>query len=214
MAAVMMAGVVTPGSVVYNLIVSTPARQLFTEPEYLALERASETKHEFHDGEIVAMAGARPPHNALSANAIVALTALGRPRGCVVFTSDQRVRVPARRFYTYPDVSVAYGERRYAGDDPPSLLNPVLIVEVTSDSTEDSDRSRKFLAYQSIESLREYLVVSHLDRRVDHFQKLDSGQWLLTGYVGEGAEIRIAALEGSIRLAEIYAGVDLAEGAR
>ena len=103
---------------------------------------------EFIDGAIVAMAGARPPHNMIAANVTAALVVLTRGRGCVTMTSDQRVHVPATHLYAYPDVSVTYGKRRYSDDDPPSLLNPTVLVEVTSDSTEDFDRGTKFIHYQ------------------------------------------------------------------
>ena len=94
----------------------------FTPVEYLALERASDRKHELVDGAIVARAGARPPHNMLAANVTVALGLLSRERGCAVLTSDQRVHVPATGLYAYPDVTVACGERRYDDGEPPSLL--------------------------------------------------------------------------------------------
>ncbi len=184
----------------------------FTEAEYLALESVSETKHEFADGVITAMAGATPVHNVLSSRVIVALSALCHGRDCIVLTSDQRVHVPATGLYAYPDVSVACGERRYKNDKPPSLLNPILLVEVTSDMTEDYDSGRKFRRYQAIESLREYIVVSHREQRIDHHRRVDSGQWLVTAHQNEDALIEIAALGGSIRLHDVYAGVDLSEG--
>ncbi len=184
----------------------------FTEAEYLALERASETKHQLIDGAIVAMAGARPPHNALASNAASALVILTRGRGCLTFSSDQRVRVPATKLYTYPDVTLACGERRYDEADPPSLLNPTLIVEVTSDTTEDFDRGRKFLHYQSIAELRDYLIVSHRERRIDHFRREGDGQWRLATHTRGDARVALAEHGGSIALTDIYDGIDLDEG--
>ena len=122
-------------------------RTSFTATDYLAMEGASDRKHEFVHGAIVAMAGARPAHNALASNVSPSLVILTRSRGCLTFHSDQRVHVPATKLYAYPDVTLACGERRYDDADPPSLLNPTLLVEVTSDSTEDFDRGRKFLHY-------------------------------------------------------------------
>jgi Uma2 family endonuclease len=192
---------------------STALATRFTEEEYLALERASEHKHEFIDGLIVAMAGARPPHNALAANVSATLVSLTRDRGCLTLSSDQRVHVPATRLFTYPDVTVACGERRYDGADPPSLLNPTIIVEVTSDTTEDYDRGKKFLHYQSIAELRDYLIVSHRERRIDHFHREGDGQWRLTTHTTVESRIELPDLERSFRLGDVYAGVDLAEGA-
>lgn len=193
---------------------SSPAPTRFTEAEYLALERASDQKHEYIDGAIVAMAGARPPHNILAANVTASLVALARPRGCVVMTSDQRVHVPATRMYTYPDATVACRERRYGDDEPPSLLNPTVLVEVTSESTEDFDRGTKFLHYQTIPELLEYMIVSHRERRIDHFRREGDGQWHLATYAGDAAEVALPALEGTLSLADVYAGVEFEEGGR
>jgi Uma2 family endonuclease len=190
---------------------SSSAPAGFTEAEYLALERASERKHEFVGGAIVAMAGARPPHNILAANITSALVNLGRNAGCVAMTSDQRVHVPATGLYAYPDVTVACGERSYDANDPPSLLNPTLLVEVTSESTEDYDRGSKFLHYQAIASLEEYVIVSHRERRVDHFKRLPAGQWLATTY-SAGGMMQLAALGGAIGVDDIYSGVSFDEG--
>jgi len=191
--------------------VSSPAPVPFTEAEYLALERASDRKHEFVGGSIVAMAGARPPHNVLAANMTAALVALTRPHGFVTMTSDQRVHVPATGLYAYPDVTVACGERKYDGNEPPSLLNPSLLVEITSASTEDYDRGTKVLHYQAIASLEEYLIVSHREQRVDHYRRLQSGQWLTTTRTGASA-VELPVLAGSFDVVDLYAGVVFDEG--
>ncbi len=188
------------------------SRTSFTETEYLALEKASDRKHEFVDGAIVAMAGARPPHNALASNISAALVALTRGRGCLTLNSDQRIHIPATRLYAYPDVTLACGERRYDDADPPSLLNPTVIVEVTSDSTEDFDRGTKFLRYQSVAELRHYVIVSHRERRIDHFRREGDGQWHLTTHTREDALLALPEHGGAIVLADVYGGVDLEEG--
>ena len=193
---------------------SSPAPTLFTEAEYVALERASEQKHEFVDGVIVGMAGARPPHNVICANLIAALVNLCRDKGCLTMTSDQRVHVPATRLYAYPDVSVTCGERRYDDKDPPSLLNPTILIEVTSDSTEDFDRGTKFLHYQSIAELREYVIVSHREGRVDHYRKQGDGEWHLFTHKAADGSIELAALRGAVKLSDVYAAVDFGEGRR
>jgi Uma2 family endonuclease len=198
----------------YDSLMVSPAPTRFTETEYLALERASAQKHEFVDGAIVAMAGARPAHNMLAANVTAALVVLTRGRGCVTMTSDQRVHVPTTRLYTYPDVTVACGERRYDDGDPPSLLNPTALVEVTSDSTEDFDRGTKFLHYQAIAELREYLIVSHRERRIDHFRREGDGRWRLTAHTSDDALVELPNLGGAIALVDVYAGVELDEGRR
>lgn len=191
---------------------SSPVPTLFTEAEYVALERASARKHEFVDGLIVAMAGARPPHNIICANVTAALVSLALGRECVTMTSDQRVPVPATRLYAYPDVSVTCGERRYDGEDPPSLLNPTVLVEVTSDSTEDFDRGTKFLHYQSISELRDFVIISHREHRVDHFQRQGDGEWHLSTHKADDARVELEALGGAVTLSQTYAGVDFGEG--
>jgi len=192
---------------------SSLAQTPFTVAEYVALERASNRKHEFIDGAIVAMAGARPPHNILSANVTAALVTLARGRDCATMTSDQRVHVPATRLYAYPDVSVTCGERRYDDSDPPSLLNPTVLVEVTSDSTEDFDRGTKFIHYQTISELSDYLIVSHRERRIDHYRRQGDGQWHLTTHLRNNAKVELAVLGGAIVVADAFAGVEFDEGA-
>jgi Uma2 family endonuclease len=193
---------------------SSPAPTRFSVDEYLALERASDRKHEFVDGAIVAMAGARPPHNIISANLVAVLTRLASDGPCVTMTSDQRVHIPATRLYAYPDVAVACADRAYDDADPPSLLNPVILVEVTSSSTEDFDRGTKFLHYQSIAELKDYIIVSHREHRIDHFRRLADGQWHLSSHVGDDALVIPSALAGSFAVAEAYRNVDLTEGDR
>ena len=190
------------------------ARTSFTETEYLALEKASDRKHELIDGAIVAMAGARPPHNALASNMSAALVILTRGRDCLTLNRDQRVHVPTTKLYTYPDVTLACGERRYDDADPPSLLNPTLVVEVTSDTTEDFDRGKKFLHYQTITELRHYVLVSHRERRIDHFRREGDGQWHLTTLTQDDARLDLPEHGGAIALADVYGNVDLDEGRR
>jgi len=188
------------------------ARTSFTATEYLGLEKASDRKHEFVDGAIVAMAGARPAHNALASNVSASLVILTRSRGCLTLNSDQRVHVPATKLYAYPDVTLACGERRYDDADPPSLLNPTLIVEVTSESTEDFDRGRKFLGYQSILELQNYLIVSHRECRIDHFRRSVGGQWHLMTHTRVDAFVDLPEFGGVIALTDVYGNVDLDEG--
>lgn len=185
---------------------------LFTETEYLALEAVSDRKHERIDGAIVAMDGAQPPHNAIAANVTAGLVQLTRGRGCVTLTSDQRIHVPATGLYTYADVLVTCGERRYKNDNPPSLLDPTIIVEVTSDTSEDFDRGKKCLHYQSIPELGDYIIVSHSDRRIDHYRRASDGQWTLSSHTSEDARVPLPMLDGSIALSDVYADVDFDEG--
>jgi Uma2 family endonuclease len=122
------------------------------------------------------------------------------------------VHVPATRLFAYPDASVACGQRRYDAGDPPSLLNSAVLVEVTSDSTEDFDRGRKFLHYQSIRELSDYVIVSHRERRIDHFRREADDQWRLATYASAEARVELAPLGGAIALTDVYATVNFEEG--
>jgi Uma2 family endonuclease len=153
-------------------------RRRFGYHEYLAYERDSGMKHEYDDGSILAMAGGWRRHNALAARVVAALEN-ARPAGCVVFQSDQRVRVLATGRATYPDVSMVCG--RIEGDpgDPTdtTLTNPALIVEVLSPTTEEDDRGAKWQHYQLLPSLQEYVLVSQSAPRVEVYRRLPSGGW-------------------------------------
>ena len=186
---------------------SLPAPPL-TEEEYLRLERAAETKSEFHDGQMFAMAGGSPNHAFITGRA-VSLLDRQIPAGCRVFTADLRIEIAAAGTYTYADCGALCGEPRFSSDQKDNLLNPLLIVEVLSPSTEGYDRGKKFELYRTIESFQEYLIV-HQDRRhVEHYSKLDDGSWLLREYSGEG-EVVIGRLNARIPLSELYAtAIDL-----
>ncbi len=177
-----------------------------TADEYLARERRSETKHELIDGEIVAMSGTSIRHSAITMNVGAALRPRLRGR-CRVFDSNLRVHVESTGLFTYPDVTVVCGELQCykdGGFDP--LLNPTLLVEVLSPSTEAYDRGAKFRHYQSIPSFVHYVLVSQEERHVDYFQRLDTGDWLLTAYQGEDATLAVPRMNLEIPLAEIYEG--------
>lgn len=160
------------------VVPSRPSRHRYSYDEYLAYERDSGMKHEFDDGEIVAMAGGSRRHNALASRVTAALEN-GRKPGCVAFQSDQRIRVLATGKATYPDASMVCGA--IAGDpaDPhgATIVNPTLIVEVLSPSTEQDDRGGKWQHYQLIESLEEYVLVSQSHARVERYRRLATGGW-------------------------------------
>jgi Uma2 family endonuclease len=182
---------------------SLPAAPL-TEEQYLHLERQADFKSEFHDGQMFAMAGASPNH-ALLANRIGALLDRQVPPGCRTFNSDLRVKVSSAGLYTYPDCSVICGEPQFAGDQQDVIINPLLLVEVLSPSTEGYDRGKKFELYRTIESFREYLIV-HQDRQhVEHYSKQDDGSWLLREHIGADGSVAIPRLNVQILVAELYA---------
>ena len=175
----------------------------YTEAEYLALDAdATDQKFCFDDGNVFAMAGATPTHVLISSNVITALGLALRDGPCRVYGSDLRVRIGEGRAYFYPDVSVVCeGESLF---DRMTLENPVLIVEVLSDSTEALDRGRKFSRYQRIPSLVAYVLVSQHYAFVELFERMDEGAWRLTSAEGVGSVLRIGALGIDLDLAEVY----------
>lgn len=197
------------GQVTYLQRRMSPAERLqVSEEEYLEHERTSKNKHEYMGGQVRAMAGASPRHNLIAANLVRTLGTLVRGRPCMVFTSDQRVHVPATRLYSYPDASVVCGRAEFHREDPITLVNPLFIAEVLSDSTQAYDRGPKFEYYRHLGSLAEYLMVAQLVRRVEHYRRLETGQWLLTLVEGSGT-IELPALGGSIVLSDVYDKVEL-----
>ncbi len=180
------------------------ALRLYTEDEYVDLERRAERKSELVNGVIYAMSGAKPRHNAIAANIIIELGARLRGSPCRVLTSDQRIRSEATGLNTYPDAVVACAPRFHA-EYTDALVNPKVIVEVLSSSTEDH---AKFAHYRTIPSFVEYVLVSQSRREVEHFRLLESGQWLLTVLKGDEAVLELPALGCAIPLREIYADTD------
>jgi Uma2 family endonuclease len=182
---------------------SLPTEPL-TEEQYLRIEREAETKSEFYEGQMFAMAGASPNH-ALLTNNIGAVLYRQMPPGCLTFNADLRIKVQSAGLYTYADCSVICGELEYAGDQRDVILNPLLIVEVLSPSTEGYDRGKKFQLYRTIESFREYLIVHQDGQHVEHYSRQDDDSWLLREHIGADASVSIEPLNAQIPLAELYA---------
>jgi Uma2 family endonuclease len=181
---------------------SSSARQLhYTYQQYLALEEESSVRHESLDGEIYAMPGGSPDHAALAA-AVIHLIGVRLPPGCRVFTSDLRLRIPATGVSTYPDAAVVCGRTQRAQDDGLAVVNPVLLVEVTSKSTEDYDRGEKLRQYQHLPSVRGILIVSHREPRLT-LHRRDGHDWQVVE-AGPGGTVRLESVAGSLTVDEVY----------
>ena len=187
---------------------STQSHRLFTSEEYLAIERDTELKHEFYLGEIFAMGGATEPHNQITFNLATELGALLKNRECRAYVNDMRVKVSASGLYTYPDAVVTCEHPRFEDDQLDTLLNPQMIIEVLSDSTEKYDRGKKFAHYRRVESLREYVLVSQDRPLVEHYARQDDGHWLLTVANGLEATVELPTVDCRLRLADVYAKVE------
>ncbi len=182
---------------------SLPTYYLSPE-EYLAIERKAEYKSEYVDGVMYAMAGGSERHNLITANIIIALGVQLRNRPCRVYPSDLKVRVPNSKRFFYPAVSVVCGETRFADDERDVVLNPMLVVEVLSESTAAYDRGKKFLAYQQIDSLQEYLRIWQEEEMVEHYVRQSNDTWLYTKAVGLAATIILPSIACEVTLRDIY----------
>jgi len=184
-------------------------KQLLTPEEYLRRERDSLDKHEFYRGEVFAMAGGSAEHSRITANAIRRIGERLDGSPCGVFDSNLRIRIPSSSLYTYPDVSVICGPLEYDPLDRSreTVLNPRVLVEVLSPSTEAYDRGTKFENYQQIDSLREYLLLSQNVARAETFLRQPDNTWLYTAVTGLETSVLLASLRIEVPLAELYAGI-------
>lgn len=182
---------------------SLPSYYLSPE-EYLAIERQAEYKSEYVDGVIYAMAGGSERHNLIAANLIISIGVQIKNRPCRVYPSDLKVRVPNSKRFFYPDVSVVCGETRFADDERDVILNPIVIIEVLSESTAAYDRGKKFLSYQQIDSLQEYLLVSQDEVIVEHYIRQSNETWLYAKAIGLEETILLPSIECEVRLRDVY----------
>ena len=179
-------------------------RKTWTPEEYLAWERRSPEKHEYFQGEIFAMTGASRAHNKIVVNLGGELRSALRQRPCEVYTSDMRVKIPATGLYTYPDVVVVCCEPVFEQDaELDTLLNPDVLFEVLSETTESYDRGRKFAQYRTLASLREYLLVSQGEALVEHYTREENGLWTFREHRA-GGRVRLESIGCEVAVDEIY----------
>ena len=186
------------------------AKTLYTPEEYLIKERESEFKSEYRDGDIIAMPGASRQHNLISGNIFGELYIQLLDNSCEVYTNDMRVKVSDTDLYTYPDVVVVCDEPHFEDNNFDTLLNPTVIVEVLSPSTESYDRNEKFTSYQTLESLQEYVLVSQNNRSVEQYIRKGE-EWSLTLFRSVEDVMQLASIECKLALRAIYAKVKFVE---
>jgi len=179
---------------------------LYLTPEqYLAQERQSGTKNEYFNGEIFAMAGASREHNQIAANLIRVLGNQLLERLCNVYASDMKVKIDKARKYTYPDVVVACQPERFEDEKRDVLLNPAVIIEILSDSTEAYDRGQKFLHYQLLNSLTAYLLVAQDTSRMEMFLRdKDHNSWTYSQFDHLDDNVQIDCIDCTLPLREVY----------
>jgi Uma2 family endonuclease len=173
--------------------------------EYLALEKASETRLELDSGHVFALAGNNRKHNRLVNNLGTLLNQALYDRPCSVYTTDMKIRIPDTDKYTYPDVVVTCGDELYEEPETEEvLLNPLLLVEVLSTTTEAYDRGGKFERYQALPSLREYVLVSPWQPRVENFLRDETSFWRYTSVTGLDSSVTLASLSVTLSLGDLY----------
>jgi len=183
-------------------------QRTYTPEEYLEFEVNSDERHEYINKEIIPMTGGTPAHNEIASilNAAIRVGLKGKPYG--IFVTDQRLWIPDRNLYTYPDVIVVEKSLQLQSGRTDIIINPIMIAEVLSKSTQDYDRGEKFVAYRTIDSFREYLLIDQYNVHVEHYIKTAAHQWLLSEYEDPTITISFKAFEFEIQITELYENID------
>lgn len=188
---------------------SSQTKVKLTVEEYLALERSTQDRSEYFKGEVFAMGGASERHNLIVGNVFASLHSQLRARECKVYSTEMRVKVSSTGLYTYPDIVALCGDARFDDEQRDTLVNPTLIIEVLSKSTEGYDRGEKFAQYRRIESLAEYLLVAQDRIRVEHYLRQPSDQWLMSEADKPQDTIELVSVGCVPTLTEVYAKADV-----
>jgi len=179
-----------------------------TIEEYLAFEANADLRHEYHLGEIFAMAGGTRNHSILGTNILTELNLLGRKSGCTTFNGDMRIRIDAKNRFLYPEASVVCGPVEASEFDADSITNPVLIVEVLSESTEAYDRGEKFRLYRKLPSLQEYVLISQDRALVEVFTRKADNVWEMRAYAALEEMVALNSLSAEIAMTDVYRNVE------
>lgn len=183
-------------------------QRIYTPDEYFELELRSKTRSEYRNGAIVPMTGGTPDHNELAVNLASLLKSALRGQPYRIFVTDQRLWVPSRNLYTYPDVMVVAKPLQLQTGRIDTILNPGLIAEVLSKSTQDYDHGEKFSAYRTIDSFREYLLIDQYSIHVEHYVKTAAHQWLLTEYDDPDIALALRTVDAQIELTALYENIE------
>lgn len=182
-----------------------------TPEEYLAIERKADFKSEYYNGEMFAMAGASREHKLIVSSLIRLLGNQLLERDCNVYPSDMRIKIIKTGKYTYPDVAVVCGKELFEDDHKDTLLNPAIIIEVLSDSTEAYDRGKKFENYQHVDSLREYILVSQEPYRIEQYVRQSDRTWTYHEFHAADESVCLTTINCELLLNDVYAKIVLHE---
>lgn len=183
-------------------------KHYYTPEEYLELEAKAEYKSEYRDGAIIPMSGGTTNHNKIAGNFYKKFPLTINSQDYEIYIGDVKLWIPRYRLYTYPDVMVIKGQPVYEGTGKTTIINPLLIVEVLSNSTKNYDKTDKFKYYRSISELQEYIMIDQYSFTVEQYVKQAAGQWIFQEYEGEDAILRLDSLDFQISLGDIYARVN------
>lgn len=186
---------------------SSPKPSLLTPGEYLELERKAEIRSEYIAGRMFAMSGASRRHGLIAGNLFREISSQLRGRDCEAQINDMRVKVSPTGMYTYPDIVAVCGEARFEDAHTDTLLNPTVIVEVLSESTEAYDRGEKFAHYRRLETLREYVLVAQDKIRIEHFRR-EGEEWILSEVSGSDATLHLGSIDCHVGVAAVYEKVN------
>jgi len=189
---------------------AVPETKLLSIEEYLTLEEEAEVKHEYYQGEIFAMAGGTIAHNQIVRNTLTSIDQFLKDSNCEVFPSDIKVHVEAVNLFTYPDISIVCGEIERLNNRNDVITNPVVIIEVLSENTQNYDRGNKFRLYRSLPSLKEYILVSSLEVLVERCTKQATGFWNLREAADPEDAFLIETIGFSCPIKELYRNVTFA----
>jgi Uma2 family endonuclease len=190
---------------------AVPKAKFLTPEEYLAIEEKAEFKSEYFNGEMFAMAGASVSHNTVNENLSVEIGNRLKGSGCRSFSRDLRLRADATGLYTYPDLIIVCGPREYDPRNKDTLLNPTVVFEILSPSTEAYDRGTKFQHYGQIASIREIVLISQDAMVVEVFERQTEDRWILTTFRGPNASMKLSTAGLAIPLPDIYRDVEFPE---
>lgn len=190
------------------MIMQIEEKKIYTSEEYLEFEVNSEIRHEYINGEIIPMTGGTPEHNEIASilNAALRVSLKGKPYS--IFIADQRLWIPDRNLYTYPDAMVVPRPLQRQQGRTDTIINPVMIAEVLSKSTKSYDRDEKFSAYRTIPTFQEYLLIDQYTPHVEQYFKTDSHKWIFTEYNDMESSILLSSIPFEIRLADFYENVE------
>jgi Uma2 family endonuclease len=184
-------------------------QRTYTREEYLEFEVASEERHEYVNGDIRLVTGGTPNHNDIAGNLYVQIKLALKGKPYRTFYTDQRLWVPDRSLYTYPDVMVVEKPLQLQTGRTDTVINPCFIAEVLSKSTQDYDHGEKFSTYRTIDSFREYLLIDQYSIHVEHYVKTAANQWLLSEYADPNVTLSLNTFETQIEINALYENIDI-----